>query len=91
MGTWTRRKTVVEMILGKEQFIERLLSEAEGKERETLRLSRKVPDLATLAKRVVKGKGMEEGDLCSSMRRRRVVKGNKMFRRLAAGRRVGIA
>jgi putative transposase len=74
MGGWSqvlslRRKGVKiasdERILGGEQFIERVLSEAEEKEKETLRLSRKVADLATLAKRILKGEGMEEGELRS--------------------------
>ncbi len=44
-------------ILGGDEFIQRLLSEAEEKEKETLRLSRKVPDFVSLANRIVKGKG----------------------------------
>jgi len=75
-----------ERILGGEGFIERLLSEAEEKEKETLRLSRKVPDLATLAKRIVKGEGIEETELRSGMRKKRVVKGRRMFCQLAVGK-----
>src|SRR4030042_53272 len=54
-----------ERILGGEGFIERLLSEAEEREKETLRLSRKVPDLATLMKKISKGERIEESELRS--------------------------
>src|SRR4030066_1069723 len=40
-----------ERILGGDKFIQRLMSEAEEREKETLRLGREVPDLLTLAKR----------------------------------------
>ena len=73
-------------ILGGEEFIERLLSEAEEREKETLRLSRKVPDLATLARRIVKGEGIEESELRSGMRKERVVKGRRIFCQLAVGK-----
>jgi len=75
-----------ERILGSEGFMERLLSEAEEREKETLRLSRKVPDLETLTRRIVKGEGIEESELRSGMRRKRVVKGRRMFCQLAVGR-----
>jgi hypothetical protein len=72
--------------LGGEEFIERLLSEAEEREKETLRLSRKVPDLATLTGRIVKGEGIEESELRSGMRKKKVVKGRRMFCQLAVGK-----
>jgi putative transposase len=61
-----------ERILGGTEFIQRLLSEVEEREKETLRLSRKKPDLTTLAKRIIKGKGIKESDLRSGMRKREV-------------------
>ena len=73
-------------ILGREEFIERLLSEAEEREKETLRLSRKVPDLASLTRRIVKGEGIEELELRSGMRKKRLVKGRRMFCQLAVGK-----
>lgn len=94
-GGWSqvlslRRKGVKiasdERILGGEQFIERVLSEAGEKEKETLRLSRKVADLATLAKQILKGEGMEEGELRSGTRKKRVVRGRRIFCQLAVGR-----
>ena len=75
-----------ERILGSEGFIERLLSEAEEREKETLRLSRRVPNLATLARRIVKGEGIEESELRSGMRKKRVVKVRRMLCQLAVGR-----
>lgn len=72
-----------ERILGREEFIERLLSEAEEREKETLRLFRKVPDLATLAERIVKGEGIEESELRSGMRRKEIVRGRRIFCQLA--------
>jgi hypothetical protein len=75
-----------ERILGSEEFIERLLSEAEEREKETLRLSRKVSDLETLARRIVKGEGIEESELRSGMRKERVVKGRRIFCQLAVGK-----
>ena len=49
-----------ERVLRDGEFIQRLLSEAEEKEKQTLRLSRKVLDLVTLTKRIVKGEWIEE-------------------------------
>jgi hypothetical protein len=75
-----------ERILGREEFIERLMSEAEEREKETLRLSRRVADLATLAGRIVKGERIEEWELRSGMRKRRVVKGRRILCQLAVGK-----
>ena len=75
-----------ERVLGGDEFIERLISEAEEKERETLRISRKVPDLLTLAKRIMDGEGVEEGQLRSGIRKKEVVRARKMFCQLAIGK-----
>jgi len=75
-----------ERILGREEFIKRLMSEAEEKEKETLRLSRRVPDLATLAQRIIEGEGIEESELRSGTRRRRVVRGRRMLCQLVVGK-----
>jgi len=53
------------------------------REKETLRLSRKVPDLATLAARIAKGEGIEESELRSGMRTKEVVRGRRIFCQLA--------
>src|SRR4030067_2858839 len=74
LGGWSqvlslRRKGIKvafdKRVLGGDDFIERLLSEAEERERKTLRRGRKVPDLLTLAKRIMEGEGIEEEDLRS--------------------------
>jgi putative transposase len=79
-----------ERILGGTEFIQRLLSEAEEREKETLRLSQKKPDLTTLAKRIIKGKGIKESDLRSGMRNRQVVRARRRFCQLAV-REIGYA
>ncbi len=75
-----------ERILGEDEFIQKLLSEAEEREKETLRLSRKVPDLVTLAGRIVKGEEIEESELRSGMRKRKVARARRMFCQLAVRR-----
>jgi hypothetical protein len=65
-----------------------LRSEAQEREKETLRLSRRVPDLLTLARRIVKGEGIEESEFRSGMRRREVVRGRRIFFNWRSGRRV---
>ena len=75
-----------ERILGGDKFIEGLMSEAEEREKETLRLGREVPNLLTLAKRVVRGEGIEESELRSGIRRGGVLRARKLFCQLAIGR-----
>jgi hypothetical protein len=95
LGGWSqvlsfRRKGIKvvsdERILGRDEFIQRLMSEAEEREKETLRLSRKVPDLPTLARRIIEGEGMEESELRSGIRKREVVRARRLFCQLAVGR-----
>ena len=95
LGGWSqvlslRRKGIKvasdERILGGNKFIERLLSEAEEREKEILRLGREVPDLLTLAKRVVRGEGIEKSALRSGVRKREVVRARRLFCQLAIGR-----
>jgi hypothetical protein len=92
LGGWSqvlslRRKGIKvafdERVLGGDDFIERLLSEAEEREKETLRISRKVPDLQILAKRIMGGEGIEEGELRSGNRKREVVGARRVFCQLA--------
>jgi hypothetical protein len=45
-----------------------------------------VPDLTTLARRIVKGEGIEELELRSGMRTRKVVRVRRMFCQLAIGK-----
>ncbi len=75
-----------ERVLGGDGFIQRLMSEAEEKEKETLRLGREVPELLTLVKRITKGEGVEESELRSGTRKREVVRARRLFCQLAIGR-----
>jgi len=75
-----------ERILGTGEFIERLLSEAEDREKETLRLSRKVPKLTALLGRIVKEEDIDESELRSGLRKKRVVRARKIFCQLAVGK-----
>ena len=75
-----------ERILGRDEFVQRLLREAEEREKETLRLTRKVPDLATLARRFAEVEGIEESVLRSGMRERKVVRVRRMFCQMAVGK-----
>ena len=95
LGGWSqvvsfRRKGIKiasdERILGGNEFIQRLMSEAEKREKETLRLSRKVPDLATLERGIVKGEGIEASELRSGIRKRAVVRVRRIFCQLAIGK-----
>jgi len=75
-----------ERILGRDEFIQKLMSEAEEREKETLRMGREVPDLLTLAKRIIRGEGIEESELRSGARKKEVVRGRRLFCQLAIGR-----
>ncbi len=95
LGGWSqvlslRRKGIKiasdERILGNDEFVQRLISEAEAREKETLRLSRRVPGLVTLAKNFIKGAGIEESELRSGTRKRKVAKVRKIFCQLAVGK-----
>ncbi len=92
MGGWSevlslRRRGIGtvsdERILGGSDFVSRLASEAEQKEKEILRLSKKIPDLGSLAESVGKGKGVKQNDLRSGSRRKQVVEARKLFCQLA--------
>lgn len=75
-----------ERILGGEEFIRRLLTEADRREKETLRLFYRVPDLSGLAAVFVKEGGVEEQELRSGIRKREVVKARRLFCQLAVGK-----
>ena len=72
-----------ERILGRGGFVERVIGEAEAKERETLRLRRKVPDLSELLKEVAEKNGLGEEEVRSLRRRRQAVRVTKLFCHLA--------
>ena len=75
-----------ERILGSGEFVECLLSEVEKREKETLRLARKVVSLPVLIKALAAGEGLEEADVRSGDRRRVVVKARRLFCQLAVRR-----
>jgi putative transposase len=67
-------------ILGSGEFVEELILEAEKKEKEkeTLRLSRRVKGLEELMREMVKGGGIEEGRLRSGGRGKEVIRVRRM-------------
>jgi hypothetical protein len=75
-----------ERVLGGDEFIERLLTEVDKRERETLRLFRKVPELPTLAGAIVKGEEVGEQELRSGIRKREVGRARRLFCQLAVGK-----
>jgi hypothetical protein len=72
-----------ERILGNGEFVERVISETERQERETLRLRRKVPELSALLKEVARTEGLDEEELKKVRRRREVSGAIKIFCQLA--------
>ena len=88
LGGWSqvlslRRKglriTSDERVLGSGEFLQSLLSEVNEQERQTLRLSSKVTDLASLAKRIALDEGITELELRSGSRRKTVSKARRLF------------
>ena len=71
-----------ERILGSGEFIDQLLAEAATREKDTLRLSRKVVDLARLAE-TIGAEGVTEAELRSGGRRRDVVRTRRLFCQVA--------
>jgi putative transposase len=72
-----------ERILGSGGFVERVISETESQERETLRLRRKAPALRVLLKEVAQGKGLDEEEMKKVRRTREVTAVIKVFCQLA--------
>jgi len=72
-----------ERILGSEAFIQNLFSEAEEREKETLRLRGKIRDLGSLAKDLATEKGIFESGLRSAIRTRQIVQVRRRFCQLA--------
>ena len=70
-------------ILGSSQFVEDLLLEAEKKERETLRISSKIINLASLGKEIAQREEVSLLKLRSGSRNRKVVRARKIFCQLA--------
>jgi len=72
-----------ERILGSGGFVERVIAETEAKERETLRLRRRVPELSALLREIAEREGMDEEDLRGARRTREVVRVTRLFCQLA--------
>jgi putative transposase len=72
-----------ERILGSGEFIERLRAEAGRREDETLRLSRKSVDVATLATTITAQARVPEAELRSGSRRPAVVRARRLFCQVA--------
>ena len=72
-----------ERILGSGEFTEHLLAAAARHEKETLRFSRKVVDLAILARTIIAREGVTERELRSGSRRPDVVKARRVFCQVA--------
>jgi putative transposase len=75
-----------ERILGSGEFIEQLLSEAEGKVKETLGWRGRVPSLQGLLSKISKRDGVEEEAVRGGDRRRLVVGVRKLFCQIAVRR-----
>jgi putative transposase len=72
-----------ERILGSGEFVQRLLSEVDDREKETLRLSSLIRDLPSLASRIAEGEGVTEEELRSGGRTRRISKARRVFCQVA--------
>ncbi len=72
-----------ERILGGGEFVERLMEEAQEREKETLRLRRQVHGLGDLAKEVAEAEGITVERLRSGDRTRRVSRARRSFCRTA--------
>jgi len=68
-----------ERILGSGEFTERLIAEAEQREKETLRLGKRMPDLEEFAERIAKQQGIERDELMMGSRKREVARARKIF------------
>jgi hypothetical protein len=95
LGGWSevlslrrRREKMVsdERILGSGDFIEQVLSETEGKAKETLGWRGRVPDLQSLLSKISKEKGVGEQEVRGRDQRRSVVSVRKVFSQMAVKR-----
>jgi len=72
-----------ERILGSSEFVQDIISDAEQRNKETLRLSLKISDLPSLARETVDGEGVDETQLRSGFRKRAVAKARRLFCQMA--------
>jgi len=69
--------------LGSSEFVDTIITDAEEKAKETLRLTVKIADLSSLARKVGEGQGVDERELRSGIRKRQVVKSRRIFCQIA--------
>ena len=72
-----------ERVLGSGEFVERILSEAEDKEKDTLRWRGKIRDFETLTRQIVEKESVQESELRGGSRRRMAARARKIFCQLA--------
>ena len=72
-----------ERILGSSESVENVIADAEEKAKETLRLTLKISDLPSLALKVCEGEGIDETELRSGLRKRKIVKSRRIFSQIA--------
>jgi len=72
-----------ERILGSSELVNNIIADAEQKAKETLRLTLKISDLPSLARKVCKGERVDEAELRSGLRKREVVKSRRIFCQIA--------
>ena len=72
-----------ERILGSSEFVKDVITDVEQKAKETLRLNSNLSDPASLAREICNGEGVEERELCSGSREKRVVKSRRLFCQIA--------
>ena len=80
------RTVADQRVLGSGEYIETLYSEADRKQKETLRLLTRKVDLSTLSKQISEREGVREEDLRSGKRMRRVVNVRKLFCQLTVNK-----
>jgi chromosomal replication initiation ATPase DnaA len=69
--------------LGSSDFVDNVITDAEEKAKETLRLTVKIADLPSLARTVGERQGVDERELRSGSRKRQVVKSRRIFSQIA--------
>jgi len=70
-------------LLGGSDFVDRILSEVEEREKETLRLSARKIDLADLLAKICEVENIDEWHVRSGSRQRAVVRGRKLLSQIA--------
>jgi putative transposase len=92
LGGWTQvlalrtrgiKGSADDRILGSSEFVESLLSEADARERETLRLSANIRGIGSLIKEIADGERVLESELRSGSRQRRIARVRRLVCQLA--------